>query len=246
MKVVILVLIAVSVSAVPKEYDEKIVPGQDPNFWENVETIDGDIMVAKDSERLVALTYAPKWPNGEVPYEVRPQADKHFRQFINGAIWHIQNTTCIRFRETSTEEPRIYFVHTGGCSSFLGRVYAQQPVQLGDACHNVGGVVHELVHALGFGHEHKRSDRDGYVKINWQNINTKTYPQFERYNTKVNILLNDFDYDSIMLYGEYNGNNRPNVKAMESTNPGQSLIGPAQKGKMSSGDIEKLKEHYGC
>nr|ALA65674.1 astacin-like protein [Physocyclus mexicanus] len=202
MKVVILVLIAVSVSAVPKEYDEKIVPGQDPTFWENVETIDGDILVTKDSERLAACTYAPKWPNGEVPYEVRPYADKYFRQYINGAIWHIQNNTCIRFRETSTEEPRLYFAVTGDCSSFLGRVYAQQPVELGPACHNIGGVVHELVHALGFGHEHQRSDRDSYVKINWNNINTETYPQFEKFDATANILLNNFDYDSIMLYGE--------------------------------------------
>nr|ALA65661.1 astacin-like protein [Physocyclus mexicanus] len=249
MKVIILALIIASVSAIPKVYDEKIIPGKDATFWQNAITVDGDILVSPDSpdsERLAALTYAPKWPNGEVPYEVRPLADQYFRQYINGAIWHIQNTTCIRFRETSTEEPRLYFVATGNCQSFLGRVYAQQPVELGDACENVGGVVHEILHALGFGHEHKRSDRDGYVKINWDNINTEAYPQFERYYPKVNILLNDFDYDSIMLYGEYNGNNRANVKAMESKIPGKVFVGPEDKPGMSAGDIAKLKVHYGC
>jgi len=29
---------------------------------------------------------------------------------------------------------------------------------------------HELLHALGFHHEHSRADSDDFVTINWQNI----------------------------------------------------------------------------
>lgn len=36
-------------------------------------------------------------------------------------------------------------------------------MQLGDACFQERVLVHEMMHLLGFGHEHQRADRDCYV-----------------------------------------------------------------------------------
>ena len=43
-------------------------------------------------------------------------------------------------------------------------------LSLGSGCKNRGHVTHELMHALGFFHEHTRPDRDKFVKILWHNI----------------------------------------------------------------------------
>lgn len=57
------------------------------------------------------------------------------------------------------------------CSSLLGRIGDKQVVSLQrSGCIDNGIIQHELLHALGFYHEHTRSDRDKYVKINWDNI----------------------------------------------------------------------------
>ncbi|KAF6721346.1 High choriolytic enzyme 2 [Oryzias melastigma] len=53
--------------------------------------------------------------------------------------------------------------------------------------------------ALGFQHEHTRSDRDSYVQINWQNIIPASAYNFNKHDT--NNLNTPYDYSSIMHYG---------------------------------------------
>ena len=76
-------------------------------------------------------------------------------------------------------------------------------------------VVHELMHTIGFLHEHTRPDRDEYVRINeWvrinnkyvRNIRRKDMPQFDkRQRWEANINAGEYDYCSIMHYSLYAG-----------------------------------------
>lgn len=45
-----------------------------------------------------------------------------------------------------------------------------QRLSLADGCFRHGTIMHELLHAWGYHHEHKRADRDEYVFINYDNI----------------------------------------------------------------------------
>lgn len=56
------------------------------------------------------------------------------------------------------------------CQSYIGKKGGKQLLSLGEGCKNRGHVTHELVHALGFFHEHTRPDRDKFVRILWENI----------------------------------------------------------------------------
>lgn len=65
-------------------------------------------------------------------------------------------------------------IYTISCASLLGRTGDKQVLSLQRyGCVSHGIIQHETLHALGFYHEHTRSDRDQYIKINWDNINPR-------------------------------------------------------------------------
>lgn len=64
-----------------------------------------------------------------------------------------------------------YILNFFRCYSNLGKVGGQQGLSLqSDGCVNIGTVQHEFIHAIGFTHEHNRSDRDYHVEVLWDNI----------------------------------------------------------------------------
>ena len=90
---------------------------------------------------------------------------------------------------------------TGKCQTFVGRMPAYpggHVVEVGIGC-----VTHEIMHALGFYHEHNRYDRDQYLKIIWKNIQPGYEKNFQK-NTKMDADTSGTPYDpcSVMHYGE--------------------------------------------
>ncbi|KAF4517888.1 hypothetical protein B566_EDAN001842, partial [Ephemera danica] len=83
--------------------------------------------------------------------------------------------TCVRFRPRVTSRDEDYVSiesFKAGCYSAVGRIGGRQILNLqARGCTALIGIpIHELMHVIGFHHEHSRSDRDTYVKIHWNNI----------------------------------------------------------------------------
>ncbi|XP_071802324.1 blastula protease 10-like [Asterias amurensis] len=108
-------------------------------------------------------------------------------------------------------------------------------------CITLGVVVHEIGHALGRFHEHTRSDRDDYVKINETSILDNFEHNFKKVETP---LLSPYDIQSIMHYSGRtfaNDNGFPTIVPLDKTVKGKM----GKQGKMSRLDIFNVNAIYG-
>ncbi|KFM64334.1 Astacin-like metalloprotease toxin, partial [Stegodyphus mimosarum] len=197
---------------------------------ENPDLFGGDMLGIEDINDKSAIVFPEKlWPNGVVPYSI----DKGltFQSKTRGAFSYYMRSTCIRFVERTDEKDYIRIFPGQGCYSHVGRTGGQQPVSIGQGCNWLGTIIHELGHALGFYHEQNRSDRDEYLIIYWENIKEGLEDQFFLLKPEQNLLLTDFDYDSIMLYGEYTFSKQKGVlKTMAAKKGNKRLLEVTQKG----------------
>ncbi len=66
------------------------------------------------------------------------------------------------------------------------------------------GVVHELGHNLGMRHEHQRTDRDNFVTVVYENIDSDDHDNFDIEDPDDHWRLTPYDHHSAMHYGEKN------------------------------------------
>jgi len=108
----------------------------------------------------------------------------------------------------------------------------------------LGTVIHELMHAVGFDHEHNRSDRDNYLDIHWENIQDNFKFAFQKLAPAQNRILEPFDYNSIMIYGE-KGFSKNGLPSMTAKN-GVHITDPYSKPGFALTDINAIKKLYHC
>ncbi|ETN75311.1 astacin [Necator americanus] len=126
--------------------------------------------------------YFRRWPNGEIPYTLSSQYGAYSRSVIAKAMQEYHDKTCVRFvpRDVSRHVDYIYIHPDDGCYSLVGKTGGRQPLSLDSGCIQVGTIVHELMHAVGFFHEQSRQDRDEYIEIVWRNVQNGADDQFEK------------------------------------------------------------------
>ncbi|KAG8186670.1 hypothetical protein JTE90_014746 [Oedothorax gibbosus] len=222
---------------------------------ENDDLVGGDMIIPREQWANLGNGIAderyrwPGYPGGAtVPYVIDASV-RGKTALIESAMKHYHDNTCVRFVKRTTEKQYVNIFKGRGCYAMVGRnltASQPQPLSLGDGCDKIGTVIHELGHVLGFYHEQNRSDRDQYLNIYLNNVRPGSKNNFIKLRPNQNILINNFDYDSIMIYGNYAFSRSPNVlKTMEAKN-GQTLLNPYAKSSMTPSDIQRVKTLYKC
>ncbi|GMT02724.1 hypothetical protein PENTCL1PPCAC_24898, partial [Pristionchus entomophagus] len=124
---------------------------------------------------LNLVTYPDKlWADGRVPYVLEGGMTKEQRAAIAQAFDEYKTKMCVRFVPREEEDEDFIYLKRNvafGRSSYVGRAGGNQTVSLEiDKCFAKGIMAHELMHSLGFFHEHSRTDRDQLVHIADDNI----------------------------------------------------------------------------
>lgn len=117
-------------------------------------------------------------------------------------------------------------------------------VSLGEGCYHQGTVAHELMHVIGYYHEHSRSDRDDYLVVHEENINPEFKEEFAKLDPRNERILTPFDYSSIMLYGPLAFSKDDVSKTMEPKLPNFNMIEVYQKPGLTSMDAQGINELY--
>ncbi|TNN35830.1 Low choriolytic enzyme [Liparis tanakae] len=211
--------------------------------------LEGDMMVPKtrNAQKCLNKQYSCLWAksaNGlvEVPFVISDKYDAEERSTILDAMKGFVAETCIRFVPHRRERAYLTIEPRNGCFSLLGRIGDKQMVSLQRfGCVHYGIIQHELLHALGFYHEHTRSDRDNYIKINWENLKNFYLVNFEKKDS--NNLGTKYDYTSVMHYGStaFGTNRKVTIVPIPDAN---APIG--QREKMSKMDLFRINKLYKC
>ena len=200
-----------------------------------------------------AYTYVHKWDKGVIPYSFDDASGftTDEKNTIIESMRKIEGQTsmCLSFKERTTEANWVEFKDTPtGCNSYVGKVGSgAQRVSLqkpGCIYHEV--IIHELLHAAGYGHEQSRPDRDEFIEVIFENIQPGFEYAFEKnIASDVDLFNIPYDYYSIMHYrsNAFSVNGSFTILPLDPT-VDVNLMG--QRKNLSESDIKMIKLFYKC
>ncbi|XP_073948174.1 uncharacterized protein [Choristoneura fumiferana] len=192
------------------------------------------------------------WKHGIIPFFIDSKTyDSTLAEQITDAFDHFERRTCIRLerlRERPTDKESLqkvewlYITNPSGTRQCVhSNAYKPnigvQMVVFGYDCMSLGEILHEVMHILGFSHEHVREDRDHYISVMWDNIK----PGYKKYfEIQHGLLSLPYDYESVLHYPPraFSKNGKFTLMA----EPGVKF---GQRERLSQIDVEKVSMIFG-
>lgn len=189
-----------------------------------------------------------RWPKGVVPYQIDANTyplGSTARQQVLLAINGWNTTPIVKLIPATATDTNLINITSSGvagaCSSPIGRQGGTQAV----ACipnAAAGVIMHEIGHALGLIHEHKRPERNNFITVNVANIRAGFTGQFSPVDN-TNCPVGPYDCGSIMHYG-------PTSFSVDGVQPTITVNNPAvctnigQRNALSAGDVAAARVMY--
>jgi hypothetical protein len=218
--------------------------------WKGLAVFDGDIIIGELEQKdlqsgHIEVSTPVKWPSPFIPYTVHKNLPSTQRRELQAAINYLQKRTPLRFIDSIKNETSfLFFVPATDdkCASYLGRQIGGQQVYLGNNCKR-DAILHEIMHALGFIHEHSRFDRDQFLKIDWEQIENDKIVQFAlvpEYAT-LREQTDEFDFHSRMIYSQkaFSLNGKDTIIPYEQI----KTLGTPFSG-LSTSDLQRIKRYF--
>ncbi|XP_063297692.1 astacin-like metalloendopeptidase [Pelobates fuscus] len=208
--------------------------------------VHGDIVV--NTGRSVKNCYSCFWPSSPdgvvpVPYVISSVYSSIQKLLITEGMKQIELMSCVTFVQRTSQWDYISIESGSGCWSDVARQGGKQTVSLNKSgCLGSGVIQHELMHSLGFYHEHSRNDRDNYIEIRWQYIDEVNKHNFNIEDT--NNMSLPYDYTSVMHYQNTAFTNTPGQATVVAKSDPSLPLG--QKIGLSHLDLIKLNKLYNC
>lgn len=235
------------------KYDENNYSFNTINLWGSEAAVldlgdsyifQGDIVLSKKDIYAIATRGTARidkrWPDNTVYYTFDGYPDE-YKEAAYSAISEIEENSYLSFvprLEGESNYIKIVFKNTDEWvaeSNYIGMKGGEQQIRISKPAATKGVIMHELCHALGLYHEMCRSDRDKYIKVNFDVMNDderyqfKTYKELGQSGADVGL----FDFGSIMMYSS-EGNNKLLMTKLD----GSKFY--AQRYELSSGDKSAL------
>ena len=188
------------------------------------------------------VTWGTLWPAGTVYYDFDASISQLNRDRTRAAMDVLETATEMGtvFIPRTNEPDYIHIIEGGGNWSSVGMQGGSQNLSMYNWSYQFI-ICHELIHALGRLHQQSRSDRDNYITVNWECIDSNYAYNYDICGQCPN--YGEYDFESVMHYSQWGFNTGcPTMTCLPGYEEFQDVMG--QRDYLSNGDIETLRSMY--